>query len=158
MFLGLYLPFDILKFVRKGPKYTKFAKPSYWTETFLSTTGTAVPIFLRPWPAILFSYATRCCSDYWSHGAIFLDRDCFFYSNIFGQAFLEEHLLNRKCCWTNIFLTKTFLGSKCLGQSFPNIFLRSIIFQPNGFSLEGGSVEALFQILGVLIEILWLVK
>ena len=26
-----------------------FAKPSYWTETFLSTTGTVVPIFLRPW-------------------------------------------------------------------------------------------------------------
>ena len=26
-----------------------FPEPSYWTETFLSTAGTAVPIFLQPW-------------------------------------------------------------------------------------------------------------
>ena len=28
---------------------TLWPKPSYWTQTFLSTSGTAVPIFLRPW-------------------------------------------------------------------------------------------------------------
>ena len=26
-----------------------FPEPSYWAETFLSTAGTAVPIFLQPW-------------------------------------------------------------------------------------------------------------
>ena len=24
-------------------------EPSYWSQTFLSTAGTAVPIFLQPW-------------------------------------------------------------------------------------------------------------
>ena len=26
-----------------------FPEPSYWAETFLSTAGTTVPIFLQPW-------------------------------------------------------------------------------------------------------------
>ena len=37
--------------LKRGQNITSrfVAKPSFWTETFLSTTSNAVPIFLRPW-------------------------------------------------------------------------------------------------------------
>ena len=37
---------NCFKRVQNSQNRLIFAKPSYWTETFLST---AVPIFLRPW-------------------------------------------------------------------------------------------------------------
>ena len=34
-------------------------KPSYWTQTFLRTSGPAVPIFLQPWSFICLVCITR---------------------------------------------------------------------------------------------------
>ena len=46
-----------MNILKGATKLLLFAKPSYWTEPFLSTTGTTVPIFLQPCfyrPLILF--------------------------------------------------------------------------------------------------------
>ena len=36
------------EFNSEDPNLSVCPKPSYWTQTFLSTAGTAVPIFLQP--------------------------------------------------------------------------------------------------------------
>ena len=50
--IGFILPIKLLKLLKKGPRVTKWdillINLSYWTETFLSITGTKVPVFLRP--------------------------------------------------------------------------------------------------------------
>ena len=38
-----------LEYNSNGPNMLFFPKPSYWSQTFLSTPGTVVPIFLQPW-------------------------------------------------------------------------------------------------------------
>ena len=94
----------------KEPNLSFCPKPSYWTQIFLSTAGTAVPIFLQP------------CLNFWNQ-LFFLTKKVsditLFYPNSFGlkvfgpkifgtQGFLAFNFFGLKILWDLNFLVLNF--------------------------------------------------